>query len=473
MLSSVLIVDDEQVLATAIADFLTRHHYAVSVNTKGEEALRTIEEEHPDIVLLDYRLPRMDGLKVLRKIKDTHPEIEVVMMTAHGSVEGAVEAMKLGAFDYISKPLDLEELRLVIEKASKSLRMGHELDYLRSRADDKNPLHDILGQSEPIRHVQALIDQISSIEATSGRGAPAILITGETGTGKELVARAIHARSPRGRGPFVEVNCAAIPLTLLEAELFGHEKGAFTDAKTQKIGLFEAADGGTLFLDEIGSMDLNLQAKVLKAIEEKSVRRLGSLRSRHFNVMLVAATNQPLEQAIQDRSFREDLYYRLKVLTVHLPSLRERGDDAVLLAEHFVQLHARRYNRGHKKLSESAKMAIATYDWPGNVRELANVIERAVLLKAGEAIEAEDLGLGPVRTGAQPMPPGSGDGLLTIDLSSGIVLEDLERTIIERVLSQAGWNRTKAAQLLGLSRETLRYRIEKHNLKAPPSPLDR
>ncbi|MBI3780031.1 MAG: sigma-54-dependent Fis family transcriptional regulator, partial [candidate division NC10 bacterium] len=395
MFNSVFIVDDEQVLAKAIADFLGRHRYVVSLTTTGEEALRTIDKEPPDVVLLDYRLPRMDGLNVLRKIKETRPEIEVIMMTAHGSVEGAVEAMKLGAFDYISKPIDLEELRLVVEKAFESLRQGHELDYLRSRADKENPSHAIIGESEPMRRLQTLIDQISSIETDSGRGAPAILLTGETGTGKELVARAIHHKSRRNQGPFVEINCAAIPSTLLEAELFGYEKGAFTDAKALKIGLFEAADGGTLFLDEIGSMELNLQAKLLKAIDEKSVRRLGSLRSRQFDVMLVAATNQLLERAMQDRTFREDLYYRLKVLTVHLPPLRERGNDPVLLAEHFVQLHARRYNRGDKQLSEAAKIAIARYNWPGNVRELANVIERAVLLKAGKTIDPDDLGLGP------------------------------------------------------------------------------
>jgi len=470
MSSSILVVDDEQLFATSMAQFLTRHGYVVNVNTLGEVALNTIEEEPPDLVLLDYRLPRMDGLKVLQKIKETHPEILVIMMTAYGSVEGAVEAMKLGAFDYVSKPIDLEELRLVIEKALESLRRSHELDYLRSQANDKkNPFHQIIGQSEPMRQLRAMIDQISSIEAASGWGAPAILITGETGTGKQLVARAIHTRTPRARGTFVEINCAAIPANLLEAELFGYEKGAFTDAKSAKVGLFEAADSGTLFLDEIGSMDLNLQAKLLKAIEEKSVRRLGSIRSRQFDVILIATTNQPLERAIQERTFREDLYYRLKVLTVHLPPLRDRPGAPVLLAEHFTKLHACRYNRGEKKLSESAKAAIAGYNWPGNVRELSNVIERAVLLKSGNTIEPNDLALTPVTPAEQSLTAKPADNLLAIDLSKGIVLEELERTIIERVLAQSGWNRTKAAQLLGLSRETLRYRIEKHNLKAPGS----
>jgi len=293
------------------------------------------------------------------------------------------------------------------------------------------------------------------------------LVTGETGTGKELVARSIHAKSARAKAPFVEINCAAIPANLLEAELFGYEKGSFTDAKTAKVGLFEAADSGTIFLDEIGSMDLHLQAKLLTAIEEKSVRRLGSIQSRRFDVMLIAATNQPLERAIQERNFREDLYYRLKVLEVRLPPLRERGDDAVVLAEHFVPLHARRYNRGDKDLSVLARTAIAAYPWPGNVRELSNVLERAVLLQSGRIIEPNDLALS---FGSSPAPKiGSkpDNGTLSIDLSRGVVLEELERTIIERILSRTGWNRTKAAQLLGLSRETLRYRIEKHNLKAP------
>jgi two-component system, NtrC family, response regulator AtoC len=466
MTNTVLIVDDEQVLAGAMSDYLGRHGYAVDIESSGEEALKIIDREPPDIVVLDYRLPRMDGLEVLRRIKEARPEVEVIILTAHGSVEGAVEAMKVGAFDYLSKPLDLEELRLVVNKALHSVRQTQELDYLRSRVDPENPSREIVGTSESIMRVKRLIEQIAAIEATSGKEAPAILITGETGTGKELVARSVHAKSPRAKKPFVEINCAAIPDNLLEAELFGYEKGAFTDAKTAKIGLFEAADGGTLFLDEMGSLNLSLQAKLLKAIEEKSVRRLGSVQSRHFDVSLVAATNQPLEQAIQEKSFREDLYYRLKVLEIHLPPLRERGDDPVLLANHFVRLHTRRYNRGEKHLADSAKFVVANYGWPGNVRELSNVMERAVLLKAGNAIEPGDLAL----TAQSPNVPSgirSGEGTLTIDLSKGVVLEELERSIIENVLGRTGWNRTKAAQLLGLSRETLRYRIEKYNLKTP------
>jgi two-component system, NtrC family, response regulator AtoC len=466
MTNTVLVVDDEQVLAGAMGDYLGRHGYAVNIKSSGEEALKVIDREPPDIVVLDYRLPRMDGLEVLRRIKESRPEIEVIILTAHGSVEGAVEAMKVGAFDYLSKPLDLEELRLVVNKALHSVRQTQELDYLRSRVDHENPSREIIGQSNEIMRVKRLIEQIAAIEATSGKEAPSILITGETGTGKELVARSIHEKSPRAKKPFVEINCAAIPDNLLEAELFGYEKGAFTDAKTAKIGLFEAADGGTLFLDEMGSLNLSLQAKLLKAIEEKSVRRLGSVQSRHFDVSLVAATNQPLEQAIQEKSFREDLYYRLKILEVHLPPLRERGDDPVLLANHFVRLHTRRYNRGEKHLSESAKSVVANYAWPGNVRELSNVMERAVLLKAGNTIEPSDLAL----TAQSPNAPSgirSGDSTLTIDLAKGVVLDELERSIIENVLGRTGWNRTKAAQLLGLSRETLRYRIEKFNLKAP------
>ena len=466
MTNTVLVVEDEQVLAGAMADYLGRHGYAVNIKSSGEEALKVIDREPPDIVVLDYRLPRMDGLEVLRRIKEARPEIEVIILTAHGSVEGAVEAMKVGAFDYLSKPLDLEELRLVVNKALHSVRQSQELDYLRSRVDHENPSREIVGQSSEIMRVKRLIEQIAAIEATSGKEAPSILITGETGTGKELVARSIHEKSPRAKKPFVEINCAAIPDNLLEAELFGYEKGAFTDAKTAKIGLFEAADGGTLFLDEMGSLNLSLQAKLLKAIEEKSVRRLGSVQSRHFDVSLVVATNQPLERAIQEKSFREDLYYRLKILEVHLPPLRERGDDPVLLADHFVRLHTRRYNRGEKHLSESAKFVVANYGWPGNVRELSNVMERAVLLKAGNTIEPIDLAL----TAQSPNAPSenrSGDSTLMIDLAKGVVLDELERSIIENVLGRTGWNRTKAAQLLGLSRETLRYRIEKFNLKAP------
>jgi two-component system response regulator AtoC len=471
MTNTVLVVDDEQVLAGAMGDYLGRYGYSVNIKNSGEEALRVIDSEPPDIVLLDYRLPRMDGLEVLRRIKASRPEIEVILLTAHGSVENAVEAMRVGAFDYLSKPLDLEELRLVVGKALHSVRQSQELDYLRSRVDRENPSREIVGSSEKILEVKKLIQQIAAIEAISGKESPAILLMGETGTGKELVARSIHSQSPRAKKPFVEINCAAIPETLLEAELFGYEKGAFTDAKANKIGLFEAADGGTLFLDEISSLDLNLQAKLLKAIEERSVRRLGSIQKRHFDVMLIAATNQPLERAIQNKSFREDLYYRLKVLEIDLPPLRDRGSDSVLLAEHFVKLHARRYNRGAKSLTDAAASVITNYGWPGNVRELSNVIERAVLLKAGATIEPDDLAIRAMRSDDEPVVR-NGDTALTIDLTKGINLDDLERTIIEAVLGRTNWNRTRAAQLLGLSRETLRYRIEKYNLKAPNTGMD-
>ena len=472
MANSILVVDDEQVLAGAMGDYLSRYGYMVKVKSSGEEALRVIEGEPPDVVVLDYRLPRMDGLEVLRRIKESRPEVEVIMLTAHGSVESAVEAMKVGAYDYLGKPLDLEELRLAVGKALQAVRQAQELAYLRAQLDKENPTRRIVGESAEIVAVKKLIEQIAAIEAISGKEAPAILITGETGTGKELVARSIHTRSPRAKKPFVEINCAAIPNNLLEAELFGYEKGAFTDAKNAKVGLFEAADAGTLFLDEIGSLDLSLQAKLLKAIEEKSVRRLGSIQSRHFDIMLIAATNQPLERAIKEKTFREDLYYRLKVLEIDLPPLRERGDDSAVLAEHFVKLHARRYNRGEKKLSEAARVVIAGYNWPGNVRELSNVMERAVLLKNGPSIEPSDLALSPLISAESPSVAKAGDYTLAVDLSKGIVLEELERTIIETVLTRTGWNRTRAAQLLGLSRETLRYRIEKHNLKAPLSASD-
>ena len=470
MTNTVLVVDDEEVLAGAMGEYLRRFGYAVNVRSTGEEGLKAIDQEPPDIVVLDYRLPRMDGLEVLRRIKASRPEVEVILLTAHGTVENAVEAMRVGAFDYLSKPLDLEELRLVVGKALHSVRQSQELDYLRSRVDPENPSREIVGESEKIFEVKKLIQQIAAIEAISGKESPAILLTGETGTGKELVARSIHSRSPRANKPFVEINCAAIPNALLEAELFGYEKGAFTDAKANKIGLFEAADGGTLFLDEISSLDLNLQAKLLKAIEERSVRRLGSVQMRRFDVMLITATNQPLEQAIQEKNFREDLYYRLKVLEVCLPPLRERGNDAVTLAEHFVKLHARRYNRGPKVLSAAAASVIARYAWPGNVRELSNIIERAVLLKAGATIEPDDLALRPASRSEAPSQ--DSDSIITIDLSKGIVLEDLERTIIEAVLGRTGWNRTRAANLLGLSRETLRYRIEKYDLRAPSKGSD-
>jgi len=461
----VLVVEDEKILAESISIYLERSGYATAVAHSGEDGVRMAGEASPDVAVVDIRLPGMDGLEVLKRMREVSPGTEVVMMTAHASVASAVEAMRRGAFDYLNKPLDLDELRVVLDKALVHLRLRRELSYLKARGEAGAHVSEIVGDSPPIRALKEQIERIAGLESPEG-GAPTVLLLGETGTGKGLVARAIHYQSPRAAGPFVEINCAAIPPSLLEAELFGYERGAYTDARTAKPGLFEAAEGGTLFLDEIGHMDPSLQVKLLQAIEDKSVRRLGGLRSKTNKVRIITATNRDLEAAIAEGAFRQDLYFRIKVLTIEIPPLRTRGADIPLLARHFLDHFAKQYGRPRKELSPETEAVLLAYPWPGNVRELAHVMERAVLLHGGPPVTVEDLGLsgGKAEAPVNVAP----DGRVQVDFSSGgIVLDEVEKQLIEKALRTAEWNRGRAAELLGISKETLRYRIEKFNLSPP------
>lgn len=460
----ILVVEDETILGDAICTYLEHHGYTTAVARSGEEGVRLAEESSPDVALVDIRLPGLDGLSLLRKLRDVSAGTEVVMMTAHASVASAVEAMKGGAFDYLTKPLDLDEVRVVVDKALAQQRMHRELSYLKAREETGSHTAEIVGESPAIRLLRQQIDRIAILESTEG-GAPTVLICGETGSGKEMVARALHYGSPRAKGPFVEINCAAIPSSLLEAELFGYEKGAYTDARSAKPGLFEAADRGTLFLDEIGHMEMGLQVKLLKAIEEKSVRRVGGMRPKSFNARIVAATNRDLEAAIAEGAFRPDLYYRIKALALEVPPLRSRGADIVLLARYFLDRFTRQYGLAAKRLTPEAEAALLAYAWPGNVRELAHLIERAILLHEGPTIVAEHLGLS---SGASVAPVQVGRGGVRVDFSAGgIHLPAVERQLILEALQATGWNRGRAAQLLGISKETLRYRMEKYNLHPP------
>ena len=460
----ILVVEDETILGDSICAYLEHHGYATAVARSGEDGVRLAEENSPDVAVVDIRLPGLDGLSVLRKLREVSAGTEVVMMTAHSSVASAVEAMKGGAFDYLTKPLDLDELRVVLDKALDRQRLQRELTYLRSREESGGRTAEIVGDSPAIRLLRQQIDRIAVLESPGG-DAPTVLIRGETGAGKEMVARAIHYGGPRGKGPFVEINCAAIPSSLLEAELFGYEKGAYTDARSAKPGLFEAADGGTLFLDEIGHMELGLQVKLLKAIEEKTIRRVGGVRPKSFNARIVAATNRDLEAAIAEGSFRPDLYYRIKALTLDIPPLRERGSDIVLLARHFLDRCARQYGLPPKRLTPEAEALLTAYAWPGNVRELAHLIERTVLLQEGRIVAAEHLGISGPKSSA-PVEVASGG--VRVDFSAGgIHLEAIERQLIFEALQASGWNRGQAAQLLGITKETLRYRMEKHQLHPP------
>jgi DNA-binding NtrC family response regulator len=453
--STVLIVDDERTLARAVKAFLAEAGYEAEVAGDAEKALELVESLRPDVVFADVRLPGMSGIDLLRRIREFDPAIPVIIMTAHGTIEGAVEAVKLGAFDYLKKPIDLEELKLLADRARENALLKQELSYYRRRAADEAAFADILGNSPAMGGVLQQVRQIAALDET-----PPVLITGETGTGKGLVARSLHSSGPRAAKPFIDVNCTALPANLMEAELFGYERGAFTDAKESKIGLFEAAEGGFLFLDEVGDLELALQGKLLRAIEERTVRRVGGIRDRKIDVRILAATNRDLHDEVQRNRFRSDLYFRLAVILLHLPPLRERREDILLLAEHFLRRFSAKYGKDVRRIDARAREVLISYPWPGNVRELSHVIERAVLWSRDATLNLEQLSLASfVRAdtnGAQSTEVAAQDAM---DLTQ------LERSAIERAMREAGGNQTKAAQRLGISRDTLRYRLKKFGLQ--------
>jgi DNA-binding NtrC family response regulator len=392
-------------------------------------------------------------------------------MTAYGSIEGAVEAVKLGAFDYIKKPVDLEELKLLADRARETSQLKQELSYYRARAARDLPFQGIVGESPALLQVLERVRQIAALDEI-----PTVLITGETGTGKGLLARTLHAQSKRAARPFIEVNCTALPATLMEAELFGHERGAFTDAKESKMGLFEAAEGGFLFLDEVGDIEIALQGKLLRAIEERTVRRVGGIRDRKVDVRILAATHRDLEREIEAGRFRNDLYYRLAVILLPLPPLRERGQDVLLLAQHFLRKFNTKYGKRIEALDERAGRLLMGYPWPGNVRELSHVIERAVLWSQGPRLDASQLSL--ATTSQEPAVAGEAQGATaaTAPASNGpapalgqapagdMDLTTWEKTLIERALRESGGNQTQAAKRLGITRDTLRYRLKKFGI---------
>ncbi|HVL17123.1 MAG TPA: sigma-54 dependent transcriptional regulator [Gemmatimonadales bacterium] len=460
MSGTVLIVDDERTLARAIKAFLAESGYEAEVAGDGEQALGLLESLRPDVVFSDVRLPGMTGIELLRRIREFDAAIPVVIMTAYGTIEGAVEAVKLGAFDYLKKPVDLEELKLLADRARETSQLKQELSYYRSRAAQPVRFGEVIGQSPAIRGVLEQARQIAALEET-----PPVLIVGETGTGKGLVARTIHASSPRSARPFIEVNCTALPATLMEAELFGHERGAFTDAKESKLGLFEAAEGGFLFLDEVGDIELSLQGKLLKAVEERSVRRVGGIRDRRIDVRILAASNRDLEKDAQGERFRRDLYFRLAVIILRLPPLRERGEDILFLAEHFLRRFNAKYGKAAHGFDPRARERLLAYPWPGNVRELSHVMERAVLWSRGDLLGSEHLSLEIPAAPAEPAPQADGRGASESLPPPGTDLESWERTLIERALRESDGNQTRAAQRLGISRDTLRYRLKKYGIQ--------
>jgi two-component system response regulator AtoC len=463
--AAILIIDDEERFARNMANYLEREGHAVRVAASAEKGLSEVAEFRPDLILLDIRLPGMDGLEALRRLRESDPDVRVVMVTAHGNVQNAVDALKAGAYDYLTKPLILRDLKRLVDKFASEERLAGTLSYYQHRDARGSGLDRIVGASPPILRLKGEIQRLAQSERQMAADAapPPVLVIGETGTGKELVARAVHFESPRAAAPFIEINCAAIPAHLIEDELFGHERGAFTDAKERKIGLVEAAEGGTLFLDEVGDMDLSLQVKVLRLLEDRRVRRLGAVRDRAIDVRIVAATNQPLEDLVRAGRFRTDLYFRLRIVALNVPALRERGEDVRLLARYFLAQAGARYRRHELRLTDRAEQALLAYSWPGNVRELRNVMEHAALLSPGAEIGQESLMLSSLGKDAATAP--GGDPFRLPD--DGIDLEALERSLTEQALARTGWNVTAAAKLLGLGRDALRYRVEKLALTKP------
>jgi len=443
----ILVIDDEKLIQWSLEQELSRGGYEVLSADTGGAGLQLFEREGPDLTIVDIRLPGADGMEILEKIKAQDKDHPIIMITAFGDVGSAVRAMKLGAYDYLTKPFDLEVVKLVVGKALESRMLMQEVSELRKKERQTN---QIIGVSPEINKVLEAVQKIAETDATT------VLIVGESGVGKELIAKAIHYQSQRGDKPFMEIDCSALPETLIESELFGHEKGAFTDARTLKKGLLELADGGTAFLDEVGDMPLATQGKILRVIETKTFKRVGGTRDIQVNIRIVAATNKSLADLTRQRKFREDLYYRLKVIPIFIPPLRERKEDILPLVKHFIEHYNKEFRKHVRGPSPEAEKRLLSYSWPGNVRELINVIERAILLEGKDIVLPEHLIL-EVATQAAT----SRDFRLP---ERGVSLDDVEKSLVIQALEKASGNQSRAAGLLGITRDTLRYRMKKYHL---------
>ena len=454
MKEKILVVDDERLIRQSLEKGLSAQGYTVFSAGDGKTALRLAEEESLDLIVLDLKLPDLNGIEVLKGLRDLEKDMPVLVITAYGSIDTAIQAIRAGAYDYITKPFDLEAFLLSISQALEASRLKKEVTYLRSQETIRSGLHRIIGQSPAMKEVGRWIRQIAQSDAST------VLLEGESGTGKDLVARTIHTESARANQPFIEVNCAALPETLIESELFGHEKGAFTDAKTRKAGLLEVANRGTLYLDEIGDMNPALQSKLLSMIENKRFRRLGGVKDLSVDVRFIAATNRDLASAVEKGGFRKDLYYRLKVFSIHLPPLRERLSDLPQLIDFLLTEFQREFKKKTLGLSPEAQKILAGYHWPGNVRELRNVLERAFILCEGDRIESSHLP--PELTASAIPPPQPGETPFRLP-PEGVNLESLEQDLIRQALEISSGNQVRAAKLLGISRDVLRYRMKKFN----------
>lgn len=454
----ILIIEDEDLIRMSLRSRLSKEGYEVDEAADGETGLRKIAEMPPDLVLLDYKLPGRDGMSVLREIAEVAPSIVVILMTAHGTVESVVEAMKLGAYTYLNKPFDMDEMVAHIEKGLETTALRREVDRLRREAGEGAAEGAVIVAESP--RMREILETVKKVNAV---GAATLVLRGENGTGKDVLSRVIHATSVRADQPFLNITCTALPDALLESELFGHEKGAFTDARSRKKGLFELADGGTVFLDEIGDMSLPLQGKLLRFLEEKAFRRVGGTEDIKVDVRIVAATNRDLEQLVEEGIFRQDLFYRISVIPITVPPLRERLEDIVPLTNMFISRYCNEFKREVSGVTDDVRECLEAHTWPGNVRELRNVIERAMILGSSGSIGVDDM---PPEIRAHSSNVNKTEGALRGWLlpDGGIDFEELEKHLVIQALERSKNNQTRAARLLGMTRDQIRYRIEKFKL---------
>jgi DNA-binding NtrC family response regulator len=454
MMEKILIIDDDQGMQFFLGELLRKKGYQIEVATSAETALSKVEKDAFSLILLDVRLPGMSGVDAIRRLRELEPQAPIIIMTAYGTKETALQALQQGAYDFFTKPIMVDELLCVLRRALEKRQLQLEIAALEERLKKRYEFENIIGSSGPMQEVFALVRKVAATDSS-------VIIYGESGTGKELIAQAIHANSPRGNKPFVKLNCVAIPEGLLESELFGHEKGAFTGAVTQKIGKFELANEGTIFLDEIGDMTLATQSKILRVLQEREFERVGGTKTIKVDVRIIAATNKDLKKAVEDKQFREDLYFRLNVVPIQLPPLRERKEDIPPLVEHFLKEASLKVKKEIKSISKDALEVLTEYNWPGNVRELENCIERAAVITEGEFIAKESLPL--YLTGPEEARPISQEAGISLDES----LAAMEKKLILEALSQAGGIQVKAARLLGITERSLWHRIKKFDIKIP------
>jgi len=457
---TILVVDDERLVRWSLQQKLEQWGYHVSLAEDGATALGRVQLDNPDLITLDVKLPDMTGIEVLSELRNRNVQVPVIVITAFGVVDDAVRSLKLGAYDFIEKPINFEKLENSLRNAFETRRLRSEVAHSREIQRSEFSVDHIVGVSQHIRDVVELIRKLAASEAST------ILIQGESGTGKDLVAHAIHYESARRDRPFYAINCAAIPENLMESELFGHEKGAFTDARTQKKGMFEMADGGTIFLDEISEMTLGMQAKLLRVLEGQSFRRVGGVKNISVDVRVVVASNRNLEQAVRTSRFRRDLYYRLAIIPVALLPLREHKEDIAPLLQHFIQYYNQKFHKNIQGVTREADELLMNYDWPGNIRELRNAIERVMILAEGNRVAAKYLPIRISEGGPLPIPAGEGGEEAGIRLPpGGTSLYDVERELIRQAIEQSRGNKTTAARLLGITRDTLRYKVKKYRLE--------